>query len=123
MKDIRGRIDSFIGGQYGGENLSALLYAQRIDDSEHVKLEVWSAPGLTKPPFDEAKRQTYKPAKKGDVFGPSWTNHWFRVTLNIPKEWEEYERVQLEFDCSGEAMVFTTDGDPLQGMLKQADGP
>jgi hypothetical protein len=26
-----------------------------------------------------------------------------------------YERVQLEFDCSGEAMVFTTDGDPLHG--------
>jgi alpha-mannosidase len=94
-----------------------LLFAERIDDSKHVSLEVWSAPGRSKPTFAEAKRQTYKPAKKGDSFGPSWTNHWFKVTLHIPKEWEEYERVQLEFDSSSEAMVFTTDGDPLHGEL------
>lgn len=105
----------FQNGQYGQENLSGVLYAHRLDGDEHVKLEVWSAPGLTKPSFEEAKRQTYKPAKKGDKFGPSWTNHWFRVTIKIPKEFEEYERVQLEFDLNGEAMVFTTDGDPIHG--------
>jgi len=35
---------------------------------------VWSAPKLTKPTFDEAKRQTYKPAHKGESFGPSWVS-------------------------------------------------
>lgn len=49
-------------------------------------------------------------------FGPSWTNHWFKVVVKIPSSWQDYERVQLEFDNSGEAMVFTTDGLPLQGL-------
>jgi alpha-mannosidase len=80
-----------------------------------VSLSVWSAPGRSKPSFAEAKRQTYKATKKGEQFGPSWTNHWFKIALHIPKEWEGYERVQFEFDCSGEAMVFTTDGDPIHG--------
>lgn len=80
-----------------------------------MSLSVWSAPGRSKPSFAEAKRQTYKATKKGEQFGPSWTNHWFKIALHIPKEWEGYERVQFEFDCSGEAMVFTTDGDPIHG--------
>jgi len=113
------------GGQYGGYNLSPLLCAHRLDDAEHVKLEVWSAPGRSKPTFAEATRQSYKPAKKGDQFGPAWTNHWFKLTLHIPSSWSEYERVQLEFDCSGEAMVFTTDGDPIHGefhLFSQCEG-
>lgn len=43
------------------------------------------------------------------------TNHWFKVTVHIPKEFEKYERVQLEFDMSGEAMVFDTEGNVYQG--------
>lgn len=56
-------------------NLSALLFPHRWDDKEHVKIEVWSAPKLSKPTFEEAKKQTYKPAKKGDEFGPSWVRY------------------------------------------------
>jgi alpha-mannosidase len=110
------------GGHYASVNLSALLFHHRIDDSAHVKLEVWSPPGRTKPSFEEAKRQNYKPAKKGDSFGPSWTNHWFRVSIHIPSDWSEYERIQLEFDPSGEALIFTTDGDPIHGLTGGFDG-
>lgn len=53
------------------------MFAHRLDDEKHVKLEVWSAPGLTKPFFKEAKKQEYKPAHKGQDFGPSW------VSLNV----------------------------------------
>ncbi|KAK8850374.1 hypothetical protein IAR55_004292 [Kwoniella newhampshirensis] len=116
LGSTHGRLDQFLGGHYRDYNLSSLLFAHRLDDSDHVKLEVWSAPNRSKPTFEEAKRQVYKPAKKGDSFGPSWTNHWFKVTLHIPKEWSEYERIQLEFDCSGEAMIFTTEGDPIHGL-------
>jgi len=91
------------------------LYTHRFDDDNHVSLEVWSAPGRSKPSFEEAKRQSYRPTTKGELFGPSWTNHWFKVTLHIPKDWEQYERVQFEFDCSGEAMVFSTQGDIYHG--------
>ncbi|KAL7422655.1 Glycoside hydrolase, 38 vacuolar alpha mannosidase [Cryptotrichosporon argae] len=118
----RGRLNEFIGGHFASVNLAALLFAHKLEDEAHVKIEVWSPPGRSKPSFEEAKRQVYKPAKKGDEFGPSWTNHWFKITLRIPKEWEAYERVQLEFDCSGEAMVFTTDGDPLHGLTGGFDG-
>ncbi|WWD20554.1 hypothetical protein CI109_105030 [Kwoniella shandongensis] len=122
LGSTHGRLDQFLGGHYRDYNLSALLYAHKLDDPEHVKLEVWSAPNRSKPSFEEAKRQVYKPAKKGDSFGPSWSNHWFKVTLHIPKEWSDYERVQLEFDCSGEAMVFTTEGDPIHGLTGGFDG-
>ncbi|WVR08478.1 hypothetical protein IAU60_005533 [Kwoniella sp. DSM 27419] len=122
LDSTRGRLDQFIGGHYADYNLSALLFAHRLDDSQHVKLEVWSAPNRSKPPFAEAVRQNFRPAKKGEEFGPSWSNHWFRITLHIPPEWSEYERVQLEFDCSGEAMVFTTEGDPIHGLTGGFNG-
>ena len=133
MKDIHNRLDQFIvsliilyrhrkasdfpvkGGQYGGYNLSSLLYAHRLDDGEHIKLEMWSPPGRTKPTFEEAKRQKYKTVNKGHVFGPAWTNHWFKITLHIPSSWASYERVQFEFDPTGEALIFSTDGDPIHG--------
>jgi alpha-mannosidase len=38
------------------------------------------------------------------------------VTIHIPSEWAEYERVQLEFDSTGESMVYSTDGFPLHGL-------
>ncbi|KAK1215351.1 Glycoside hydrolase, 38 vacuolar alpha mannosidase [Marasmius sp. AFHP31] len=65
-------------------------------------------------------KQKFKPAKKGDSFGPSsflsGTNHWWKVTVNIPGYWQQYERVQFEFDPGCEAMIYTTDGVPLQGI-------
>lgn len=67
-------------------------------------------------PFKEAVRQKFKPAKKGDSFGPSWTHHWFRITLTIPESWRGAERIQLEWDPSCEAMVFDGEGLPLQGI-------
>lgn len=97
-----------VGGHFSDINLSSALYIHRLYDSEHVKLEVWSAPGLSKPSFEEAMKQTFKPAKKGISLGPSWTNHWWKVSLQIPSYWSQYERVQFEFDPGCEAMIFTT---------------
>ncbi|KAG2746357.1 glycoside hydrolase family 38 protein [Suillus brevipes Sb2] len=110
------RLSTFLGGHFQDVNLSSVLYTHRIDGSHHVDLQVWSAPGLTKPSFHEAMKQEFKPAKKGDSFGPSWTNHWWKVTLKIPSYWQQYERVQFEFDPGCEAMIFSTDGVPLQGI-------
>ncbi|KAG5729173.1 hypothetical protein E4T56_gene15675, partial [Termitomyces sp. T112] len=102
------RIGKFHGGRYSDINLSSVLFTHRIDNSEHVKLQVWSAPGLEKPTFEEAMKQKFKPAKK--------TNHWWKVTIIIPTYWEQYERVQFEFDPGCEAMIYSTDGTPLQGI-------
>ncbi|KAL5496105.1 AMS1 [Sanghuangporus vaninii] len=110
------RLNQFTGGHFSDVNLSSVLFTHRLDGPPYVKLQVWSAPGLTKPSFEEAMKQKFRPAKKGDSFGPSWTNHWWKVTLNIPAYWQQYERVQFEFDPGCEAMVFMTDGTPLQGI-------
>ncbi|TCD63848.1 Glycoside hydrolase, 38 vacuolar alpha mannosidase [Steccherinum ochraceum] len=89
----KNRLDTFTGGHFADVNLSSVLFTHRLSDDQHVRLEVWSAPGLTKPSFEEAMKQKFKPAKKGDSFGPSF-----------------------EFDPGCEAMIFGTDGTPLQGI-------
>lgn len=111
--DAQARVD---GGHFSDVNLSSVLFIHRKDDQSLVKLQVWSAPGLTKPSFQEAMKQSFKYAQKGDSFGPSWTNHWWKVTLTIPEYWQQYERVQFEFDPGCEAMIYSTDGVPLQGI-------
>ncbi|KAL4267030.1 glycosyl hydrolase 38 family protein [Pleurotus pulmonarius] len=114
----RDRLNNFNGGHFSDVNLSAVMFVHHIDNEEHIKLEVWSAPGLTKPTFEEAMEQTFKPAKKGMAFGPSCqlTNHWWKVRVTIPGYWQQYERVQFEFDPGCEAMIYTVDGLPLQGI-------
>ncbi|KAG1744557.1 glycoside hydrolase family 38 protein [Suillus paluster] len=103
------RLSTFLGGHFQDVNLTSILFTHRVDGSHNVDLQVWSAPGLTKPSFREAMKQEFKPAKKGDSFGPSFT-------LKIPSYWQQYERVQFEFDPGCEAMIFSTDGVPLQGI-------
>ncbi|EIW69817.1 hypothetical protein TREMEDRAFT_43495 [Tremella mesenterica DSM 1558] len=121
LNSIYDRLNQFKGGHFNDFNLGALLTTHRLDDPAHISLQVWSAPGHSKPTFEEAKRQTYQPTHKGQSFGPSWTNHWFKVIIHIPPSWEDYERVQIEFDCSGEAMVFNTHGDPYHGLTGGSD--
>jgi alpha-mannosidase len=67
----KNRLGTFLGGHFSGVNLSSVLFKHQLDSEENVKLEVWSAPGRTKPSFEEAMKQEFKPAKKGDRFGPS----------------------------------------------------
>ena len=60
----RDRINNFQGGRYSDVNLSSILFIHRIDNEAHVKLQVWSAPGMSKPTFGEAMEQKFRPAKK-----------------------------------------------------------
>lgn len=48
-------------------------------------------------------------------FGPSWSTHWFRVTINIARELDG-EQVVLQWDMGCEGMVWSTNGKPLQGL-------
>ncbi|GAA6052494.1 hypothetical protein JCM3770_003794 [Rhodotorula araucariae] len=109
-----GRLDQFEGGNF--PNITQVLFQHRLDDKHHVILEYWSSPGRDKTPFKDAIRKSYKPAAKGLSLGPSWTNHWFRITLHVPPEWYDAERIQFEFDPSCEAMIFDTEGCPVQGI-------
>jgi alpha-mannosidase len=67
-------LGQFIGGHHASQNLSSALFTHRIDDAAHIEMIYWSAPGRSKPGFDEAKRQLNgrgKKATKGMEFGPS----------------------------------------------------
>lgn len=115
----RDRLRQFTdNGQYKQQGLMAKLYDDRLSGEPHIRLEVWDAPGQSRPTFEEAtsKDNEYKPAKKGDWFGPSWTTHWFRLTFKLPYEWIYKPRVELHWDSNSEAMVWTNDGKPLQGL-------
>jgi alpha-mannosidase len=67
----RDRTGNFSGGHFADVNLSSVLFTHRLDESEHVQLQRWSAPGITKPTFQEALKQDFQPAKKGESIGPS----------------------------------------------------
>lgn len=50
-------------------------------------MQVWSAPGMSKPTFGQAISQLAndnRPYRVGDWLGKSWTNHWVKAELLIP---------------------------------------
>jgi alpha-mannosidase len=74
------RVGNFTGGHFADVNLSSVLFTHRLDDSKHIELERWSAPGLTKPSFAEALKNEFQPAKKGESIGPSCEWAFFLVS-------------------------------------------
>ena len=67
----RDRTGNFTGGHFSNVNLSSVLFTRRLDDPKLIELQRWSAPGITKPTFEEALKQNFQPAKKGESIGPS----------------------------------------------------
>ena len=57
-----------------------------VSGEPHVKLSVYNVPDLARPTFKDATSHDFKPTKVGESFGPSWSTHWFKVALTIPKE-------------------------------------
>lgn len=109
-------------GEYSDVNLQSVMYHGRVDTDEYISLEVYSVPDLQRPLFHHAIKQKFRKATKFEQFGPSWSTHWFKVTIHkIPAEWKDYERVQLEFDLP-EGLVYSEDGTPLQGLTGGFDG-
>ncbi|ORY80856.1 alpha-mannosidase-like protein [Protomyces lactucae-debilis] len=111
------RLDQFRStGEFRDVNLMSMMEHGRVDDTKFLSLEVYSPSNLERPLFKDAVKNQFCPAKKGQSFGPSWSTHWFRVTIHqVPEEWKKLERIQLEFDLP-EAMVYSEDGEPLQGL-------
>lgn len=90
------RLNDFVGGQFGNYNLASVLFEDRSDKPEVISIEKWSPDIGAKPPFDVAKKQKYIECKKGEAFGPSWTNHWLRLNIHVPEKWRKKEWVELE---------------------------
>ena len=75
-----------------------MLYDAVLGDSSNVRLFVYSVPDLQRPKFVEALEGEFRSVKVGEVFGPSWSTHWFRVHITIPENYASAERVEFHFD-------------------------
>jgi alpha-mannosidase len=112
-----GRIAQFTSrGQWEKRNLVAMLDEGIAEGEPHVKLSCWSAPGQDRPTFDEATSHEFKPAKVGEVFGPAWSTHWFKLELSVPEELRKKKHLELHWDANNEGLVWSQDGKPLQGL-------
>lgn len=81
-------------------------------------MSVYSPPDCTRPSFEEAVKNEFVPASKGQMFGPSWYTHWFKVEINIPMNWMNYgsESIVFHWNCENEGMVFTSEGNVVVGL-------
>ncbi|TQS35937.1 hypothetical protein Golomagni_03627 [Golovinomyces magnicellulatus] len=113
----KGRIEGFYNkGQYEGSNLQAMMYEGIVSGPPHIELSVWDAPNLSRPTFKDAISQSYRPTSVGESFGPSWSTHWFKLNLTIPKELINKKLLELHWDANNEGMIWTEDGKPVQGL-------
>lgn len=106
------RAEKFISPVYFTDvNLYGKIYPEAKD---LTSLAVWSTPDRV--PFLEAsQRPDYVKTCVGAQFGPTWTTCWFKIVIDIPNKWCGRE-VHLRWDSESEALLFTTDGKPLQGL-------
>ena len=94
------------------QNFASKLALKFYQQQAPVSLAVFSAPGRIT--YQEAVQADYRPAQVGEKFGPLWSTHWFKLTLEIPAAWQGQE-VHLLWDSTSEACLWQN-GVPLQGL-------
>ncbi|KAH7068519.1 glycosyl hydrolases family 38 N-terminal domain-containing protein [Paraphoma chrysanthemicola] len=104
------------GGQYREQGIIGKLHEARASGSDCVKLSVYSPPDLSRPLFKDATSHEFKPTKVGESFGPSWSTHWFKVQLTVPKDMLKKERLELIWDANNEGLIWTEDGHAVHGL-------
>lgn len=104
------------GGQYQSVGLRSMFVLDKESGKDNVSIEVYSVPDLARPLFEEAVKAEFKPTSIGKSFGPSWSTHWFRVRINVPSRMKNADRVQFNWDSNSEALVYTEDGEAVQGL-------
>ena len=108
------RIEKFMQrGQFDDVNLRPFL--KEIKNKQCITLAKYSVPNLERIPFKDAINGKFEPCEVGVRYGPSWSTHWFRLELVIPKEMDG-RNIYLEFDPSCEALVWSENGEPLMGI-------
>jgi alpha-mannosidase len=83
---------------------------------DHVKLSVWSAPGLARPTFKDATSHHFRSTQIGESFGPAWSTHWFHIRITVPLELRNREHLEFHWDTGSEGMIWTEIGDIIHGL-------
>ncbi|CDW53663.1 alpha mannosidase 2C1 [Trichuris trichiura] len=112
------RSQKFVSNVYFVDwNLRGRLYGPMAP----VQLIYYNA-GQQRISFNEAKAKLQSEGKSAYIgleMGPTWSTHWFTVTCDIPSEWNG-KIVHLVWNSGCEAMVWSTEGHPLQGLSGDA---
>ncbi|KAL8781173.1 MAG: hypothetical protein Q9194_000489 [Teloschistes cf. exilis] len=103
-------------GEYGSQNLQAVMYEGRASGQDYVKLQVYSPPGLSRPTFEDATSHEFTDTHVGQSFGPSWSTHWIKIKLQVPQNLLDKAHLEFHWDADNEGLVWTEDGEPLQGL-------
>lgn len=74
------RLHDFVAALCRIPSLSALSLVHRHASSANTDMPY--------PTYEEAIHMSYRPAKVGDAFGPSWTTHWFLVRATVPTSFD-----------------------------------
>ena len=83
--------------------------------ADHVILEGRFARSKDPVPFQQRRDLEYQVIQEGDEWGQTWDSAWFHLSGKIPKDWTNDE-VVAHLDFNGEALVFSPEGIPLQGL-------
>lgn len=104
-------------GQYVEFNIPSFYDKKKESSKEHISLEVYSVPDTERPLFkDVVPVAKWRPTERGESFGPSWTTHWFRINITVPKEWADEEQVIFKWDAGNEGMIYHEDGTIVVGL-------
>ncbi|KAI9682882.1 MAG: Glycoside hydrolase, 38 vacuolar alpha mannosidase [Trizodia sp. TS-e1964] len=113
-KDRLGQFSS--RGQYERTNLLSKMDEGRAGGGENVQLAVYSPPKLSRPTFKEATSHEFHPTSTGQSFGPSWSTHWFKITIQVPSHLRDKKHLEFHWDSNSEGLIWTQQGEPVQGL-------
>ena len=66
-------------------------------------------------PFAERLKYPLKKISEGEVWGEKWSSAWFKLSGKVPEAWAG-KKVVARINISGEGLIFSDDGVPLQGI-------
>jgi alpha-mannosidase len=99
------------------------LIEGRAAGDEWVSLEVWSPPDLSRPTWAHAQKQEFKKTHVGESFGPSWSTHWFRITIVVPEYLQKMDHLEFHWDANNEGLIYKEDGEIVHGLTGGGERP
>lgn len=83
--------------------------------SDHVLMRAEYRHSVDPVPFADRLDGEYAAIEEGGKWGDAWESAWFLLKGKVPAKWAG-RKVVAHLDFNGEAMVFSKDGLPLQGL-------